>query len=119
MREYHDKVEFAAQQADYEMEGLTREHRAALAKMTKDVDVMMAEVQGQTAAMKAGVSAQLKHETQCFHDECSVARALRSDIALLAASQTHPASPASNLFTSPCGTPPKSVVASFGEKAFG
>ena len=63
LREYHDKVDYASQQADYEMEGLTREHRATLAKMTKDVDVMMAEVQEQTESMMASVSAQLKHET--------------------------------------------------------
>ena len=80
---------------------------------------MMAEVQGQTEAMMAGVSAQLNHETQCFHDECSVARALRSDLALLASNQTRPASPASNQFRSPFGTPPKSVVASLGGNVFG
>ena len=55
---------------------MTREHRAAMAKMTKDVDDMMTQVQEQTEAMMANANAQLKHETQCFHDECSVARAL-------------------------------------------
>ena len=114
-----DQAEFASQQANYDMEGMDREHQSALAAMTKDIDDLMTEAQEQTQAVLTTVNIQLRHETQCYHDECSAARALRSEFALLTANQTRPASPASNQFRSPFGTPPKSLAASVGLNAFG
>ena len=114
-----DQAEFASQQANYDMEGMDREHQSALAAMTKDIDDLMTEAQEQTQAVLPTVNTQLRHETQCYHDECSAARALRSEFALLTANQTRPASPASNQFRSHFGTPPKSSAASVGLNAFG
>ena len=98
-----DHAEFASEQAAYEMEGLHREHQVSLAAMTKDIDDLMNETQEQTQSVVNTFGEQLKHETQCYYDECSAARLLRSEIAVLVANQTRPASPASNHFRSPFG----------------
>ena len=47
-----DQAEFASQQANYDMEGMGREHQTALAAMTKDIDDLMTETQehGQRSA---------------------------------------------------------------------
>ena len=46
-----DHAEFASQQAEYDLEGLHREHQTALAAMTKDIDELMNETQEQTQSM--------------------------------------------------------------------
>ena len=114
-----DQAEYAADQANYNIAGADREHQAALATLTKDVDDLMTETQEQTQAVLDTVNAQLRHETLCYHDECSAARALRSEVVLLTANQTRPASPASNQFRSPFGSPPKSLAASVGLNTLG
>ena len=44
-----DQAEFASQQANYDMEGMDREHRTALHSMTKDIDDLMTETQEQNS----------------------------------------------------------------------
>ena len=123
-----DRLDHLAAKAHQDQEDVQCEHRAALAMMSHNVDVMMNEVQERTEHIMADLSAQLKHESRCFHDECSVVHDLRSaaaaaaaaaDLALLAASRTHSTSPVSHLYRSPLGTPPKSLVAPADGRVFG
>ena len=126
IRARDDRLDLAARQSRCEVEGLAHEHKATSAMMSHEFDVMMSELQGRTENVMEDLSAQLKHESRCFHDECSVAHGLRSaaaaaagaaDLALLAASKTHSTSPVSHLYRSPLGTPPKSLVACLQSRA--
>ena len=128
IRARDDRLDLAARQSRCEVEGLAHEHQTTLAMMSHEFDVMMSELQGRTENVMEDLSAQLKHESRCFHDECSVAHGLRSaaaaaaaaaDLALLAASKTHSTSPVSHLYRSPLGTPPKSLVALADGRVFG